>query len=100
MLWGVCPILFLATSFTLCFITLLIFLAELRFAFNKIENILISALNNQTDLTKDNFLYFLLLDKIADDLELNEDISQNYDCDQIDDFIEIVREIGKHREHF
>ena len=38
---------------------------------------------SQTDIIKDNFYadempqYFFLLDKIADDLELNEDISQN-----------------------
>ena len=25
---------------------------------------------------------------------------KNYEGDQIDDFIETVREIGKHREHF
>ena len=39
--------------------------------------------------------YFFLLNKIADDLELNEDISQNYEGDQIDGFIETVREIAE-----
>ena len=34
--------------------------------------------------------YFFLLDKIADDLELNEDTSQSYEGDQIDTFIEII----------
>ena len=36
---------------------------------------------------------FFLLDQIADDLELNEDIKENYEGDQIDGFIETVREI-------
>ena len=55
----------------------------------------------QTDITKDNFYayetpqYFFLLDKIADDRELNEDISQNYEGDQIDSFIETVKEIAE-----
>ena len=37
--------------------------------------------------------YFFLLEQIADDLELSEDITENYQDDEADGFIETVREI-------
>ena len=39
--------------------------------------------------------YFFLLEQIADDLELSEDITNNYEGDEADGFIETVREIAE-----
>ena len=39
--------------------------------------------------------YFFLLENIADDLEINEDISENYNSDETDGFIQIVKELAE-----
>ena len=39
--------------------------------------------------------YFFLLQQIADDLELSEDIRENFDGDKADGFIGAVREIAE-----
>ena len=39
--------------------------------------------------------YFSLLEQIADDLQLSENITENYEGDESDDFIETVREIAE-----
>ena len=39
--------------------------------------------------------YFFLLEQIADDLELSEDITKNYESDEADGFIETVTEIAE-----
>ena len=39
--------------------------------------------------------YFPLLEQIADDLQLSENITENYEGDESDDFIETVREIAE-----
>ena len=39
--------------------------------------------------------YFFLLEQIADDLELSEDIRENFDGDEADGFIGAVREIAE-----
>ena len=39
--------------------------------------------------------YFFLLESIADDLEINEDILENYDGDETDGFIETVKELAE-----
>ena len=52
------------------------------------------------ELAKDNFyidetIQYLLLDKIADGLELNKDISENSEGDQIDGFAETAKEFAE-----
>ena len=52
------------------------------------------------ELGKDNFcidetIQYLLLDKIADGLELNKDISENSEGDQIDGFVETAKELAE-----
>ena len=39
--------------------------------------------------------YFFLLEQIVDNLELSEDIRENYEVDEADGFIETVREIAE-----
>ena len=52
-----CPCHMLKTSFTLCFMTLLIFLAEFKLALSSMENILIIALINKNPFRFTTFFY-------------------------------------------
>ena len=49
----------------------------------------------QTSFVDETPEYFFLLESIADDLETNEDILENYDGDETDGFIQTVKELAE-----